>query len=144
VPEESDPPSTSYTPAKPGKDPTTTKTYTVIKPPPATAKRLPNAPPKVISHKELLNRVKDVQCYDAVPVNESEDAEVEKFIPMLEEYLKRTLAAASRVGHTINIWCFSPPMFSVRHPTNISQRHVYERLRLGHFLPPDFKVHGLE
>jgi len=118
VPEESDPP---FTPAKLGKDPATTKTYTVIKPPPATAKRLPNAPPKVISHKELLNRVKDVQCYDAVPVNESEDAEVEKFIPMLEEYLKLSDTQQTSPGAT---------------STN---DYVWDI-----FLPPDFKVHGLE
>lgn len=146
VSEESDPPSTSFVPTKPGKDPATTKAYTVIKPPPATAKRTPNVPPRVVSHKELLNRTKDVQCYDAVPVNDPEDAQaqVEKFIPMLEEYLKRTFAAASPVGHTINISRFYSPIFSVRHPTNIIRRHVCERLRLGHFLPPDFKVHGLE
>ena len=110
-------------------------------------RRPPNAPPKVISHKELLNRAQGVQCYDAIPVNEPEDAqaEVEKFIPMLEEYLKRTLNTVSRVAHIINICCF-PPLyrFSVGHPTYNIRRLVCKRLCLGHFLPPNLKVHGLE
>lgn len=108
MPAESDPQSAS-TPPKPTHDSATTKAYTIIKQPPVTSRRPPNAPPKVVSHKELLNRTQGVQCYDAVPVNEPEDAqaEVEKFIPLLEEYLKRTLKTVSRAKHTINICLFS-------------------------------------
>lgn len=111
-------------------------------------RRPSNAPPKVISHKELLNRNQGVQCYDAVPVNEAEDAKagLEKFIPMLEEYLKRTLKTASRSVHTINICCFFPfvHLFSVKRSAYNSRRLVHKRLRLGHFLPQNLKVDGLE
>lgn len=109
APAETNPPTPS---PKPAKDLATSKAYAIINPSPATAKRPPNAPPKVVSHK-LLNRAQDVQCYDAVPVSEPEEtqAEVEKFIPMLEEYLKRTLEAASLIAHTINICYF----FSLSH-----------------------------
>ena len=108
VPVESEPQPTSSAPPKSTHDSATTKAYTIINQPPTTARRPPNAPPKVVSHKELLNRTQGVQCYDAVPLNESEDAqaELEKFIPMLEEYLKRTLKAVFRAAHTINICCF--------------------------------------
>jgi len=111
VPAETDSQSTSSTPPKSTHDSATTKAYTIVKQPPAATRRPPSAPPKVVSHKELLNRAQGVQCYDAVPVNEPEDAqaEVEKFIPMLEEYLKRTLKTVPRVAHTINIRCF--PLF---------------------------------
>ncbi|KAF9778561.1 hypothetical protein BJ322DRAFT_1091239 [Thelephora terrestris] len=87
TPAETESPSPS---TKPGKDLAPSKAYAIVDPSPATARRPPNAPPKVVSHKELLNRAQDVQCYDAVPVSEPEEtqAEVEKFIPMLEEYLK--------------------------------------------------------
>ena len=107
MPAESDPQPTSSTPPKSTHDSATTKAYTIVNQPPVTARRPPSAPPKVVSHKELLNRTKGVQCYDAVPLNEPEDTQVEleKFIPMLEEYLKRTLKAVPRVAHTINT-CF--------------------------------------
>ncbi|KAF9651675.1 hypothetical protein BDM02DRAFT_3110452 [Thelephora ganbajun] len=90
VPTENDPQSTSSTPPESAQDSATAKAYAIVKQPPVTTRRPLNTPPKVVSHKELLNRTQDVQCYDAVPVNEPEDAqaEVEKFIPMLEEYLK--------------------------------------------------------
>lgn len=145
APAETNPPTPS---PKPAKDLATSKAYAIINPSPATAKRPPNAPPKVVSHK-LLNRAQDVQCYDAVPVSEPEEtqAEVEKFIPMLEEYLKRTPEAASLIAHTINICYFFFPLpcpFSVRHPANSVRRLFCERLCLGYFLPPNLKVHGLE
>jgi len=114
VPAESDPQSTPPTPPKSTHDSATAKAYAIVKQPLTTTRRPPNAPPKVVSHKELLNRTQGVQCYDAVPVNEPEDtqAEVEKFIPMLEEYLKRTLKTVFRVAHPINICCF-PPFVSI-------------------------------
>ena len=105
MPAESDPQSISSPPPKSTHDSTTTKAYTIIEQPSVTARRPPSAPPKVVSHKELLNRTQGVQCYDAVPVNEREDAqaELEKFIPMLEEYLKRTLKTVFRTAQSINI-----------------------------------------
>lgn len=108
VPAGNDPQPTLSTPPKSSHDSATTKAYTIINQPPVTTRRPPNAPPKVVSHKEVLNRTQGVQCYDAVPLNGPEDvqAELEKFIPMLEEYLKRTLKAVSQVAHTINICCF--------------------------------------
>ena len=114
APAETDSQSTSSTPPKSTHDSATAKAYTIVKQPLAATRRPPSAPPKVVSHKELLNRAQGVQCYDAVPVNEPEDAqaEVEKFIPMLEEYLKRTLKTVPRVAHTINICCF-PPFVSI-------------------------------
>jgi hypothetical protein len=146
-PVETEPHPVPPAPLKSAHDPATTKAYTIVKQPPATARRPPNAPPKVVSHKELLNRAQGVQCYDAVPVNEPEDAqaEVEKFIPMLEEYLKRTLKAVSRV-HAQSIYAVFLPLypFSIGHSAHNVRRLVCKRLRLGHFLPPNLKVYGLE
>ena len=109
-PAESDPNSVSPVPPK-----STPKSYTIINQPPVAARRPSNAPPKIISHKELANRNQGVQCFDAVPVNEPEDAKagLEKFIPMLEEYLKRTLKTVSRSAHTINIHRFFPSYISL-------------------------------
>ena len=108
VPAEADPQSAPPTPPKSTHDSAAAKAYTIVKQPPAATRRPPNAPPKVVSHKELRDRTQGIQCYDAIPVNEPEDAqaEVEKFIPMLEEYLKRTLKTVPRVAHMINICCF--------------------------------------
>lgn len=51
-----------------------------------------NAPPKVISHKDLLKPKQDFTYYDAVLASEKkakeEDEEMMNFMPMLEEYLK--------------------------------------------------------
>ena len=128
VPAKNDPQSTSPAHPEPTQDSATAKAYAIIKQPPVTTRRPPNAPPKVVSHKELLNRTQGVQCYDAVPVNEPEDtqAEVEKFIPMLEEYLKRTLKTVSRVAHTINICYFSSSLCtSIQCRTSSQQRRVH-------------------
>ena len=126
MPPGSDPQSTSPTPPKSTHDSATPKSYTIVKQPPATARRPPNAPPKVISHKELLKRPQGVQCYDAIPVNELQDAqaEVEKFIPMLEEYLKRTHKTAPRVAHTTNI-CYFLPFVSIQCQTSSHQRRAH-------------------
>jgi hypothetical protein len=51
----------------------------------------PTAPPKVVSHKEFLKSKSEFAYYDAVPTIEAnlkEDPEMDKFMPMLEEYLK--------------------------------------------------------
>ena len=142
-PAESDPRSVSPIPPK-----STPKAYAIVNQPPVAARRPSNAPPKIISHKELLNRTQGVQCYDAVPVNEPEDAKagLENFIPMLEEYLKRTLKIDSRSAHTMNICCFFPSVhfFSDEHPAYNTRHLVHKRLRLGHLLPQNLQVHGLE
>ena len=141
APTESDPPST------PATSPASTKTYTIVNQPPVTAKRPQNVPPRVIPHKDLLNRTQDVQCYDAVPVGKPQDtrSDVEKFIPMLEEYLKRT-PMSFPTTNMMNIYHLSPHLylFSIRHSTNDLRPLSCERLRLGYFLPQDCKVCRLE
>jgi hypothetical protein len=115
VPAERDPQPTPSPPPKSTHDSATAKAYAIINQPPVAARRPQNAPPKVVSHKELLNRSQGVQYYDAVPLDEPEaaHAEFEKFIPMLEEYLKRTLKAVFGVAHTINICCFFSPCIPI-------------------------------
>lgn len=56
----------------------------------ATSRRRPTSPPKVISAKDALQN--DFKMYDAVPADQGTamqplDSEVEKFLPMLQDYL---------------------------------------------------------
>lgn len=61
---------------------------------PSPRRGQPTAPPKVISHKDLLKPKPDFTYYDAVPAGskqaKDEDEEMKNFMPMLEEYLKST------------------------------------------------------
>ncbi|KAF8967109.1 hypothetical protein BDZ97DRAFT_566928 [Flammula alnicola] len=71
--------------------------YTIVdaEEPKAPSRRYPTAPPKVYSTKELEERrsQRDFKMYDAVPANEQpmvvdEPSEMDKFLPMLNDYLK--------------------------------------------------------
>jgi len=70
--------------------------YTIIKQdePKTDRPRLPTSPPKVISHKDLPQKKTDFKMYDAVLSGDGDssvptfDSEMEKFMPMLTNYLK--------------------------------------------------------
>ncbi|KAJ7366552.1 hypothetical protein DFH08DRAFT_909780 [Mycena albidolilacea] len=80
----------------------------------STRRRLPTSPPKVVSAKDVLPKPKDTgfKLYDAVlsadKSTAKSDEEMEKFMPMLNEYLKihdiSTSSSASSVSET-----FPPP-----------------------------------
>jgi len=59
---------------------------------PSSRRGPPTAPPKVISHKDLLKPKPDFTYYDAVLAAnkqaKEDDEEMMNFMPMLEEYLK--------------------------------------------------------
>ena len=95
-----------------------TKKYTVIKPTAeqsSSRRTPPTAPPKVISHKDLLKPKPDFTYYDAVLASEKqakiEDQEMNNFIPLLEEYLKRMwILRRYRCVHSV------PRIKSMTHP----------------------------
>ncbi|KAJ7465301.1 hypothetical protein FB451DRAFT_1488972 [Mycena latifolia] len=73
-----------------------------------TRRRLPTSPPKVVSAKDLPPKTKNTgfKLYDAVlaadkgPTAEA-DAEMEKFMPMLDEYLRLNDIAASASASSV-------------------------------------------
>ncbi|KAF8158231.1 hypothetical protein B0H34DRAFT_674684 [Crassisporium funariophilum] len=73
-----------------------TRRYTIIEhdQPVVPTRRFPTSPPKVLSSKEMETKKSvDFKMYDAIPttqpsVPEKEDAEMDKFLPMLNDYLK--------------------------------------------------------
>ncbi|KDR82625.1 hypothetical protein GALMADRAFT_238041 [Galerina marginata CBS 339.88] len=96
-------PPTNEAPLSPARIPTnlkddTPRRYTVVennqvKPP---SRRYPTAPPKVLSARELENRrrASDFKMYDAIPTSgeqpmeQDQPSEMDKFLPMLSDYLK--------------------------------------------------------
>lgn len=70
--------------------------YTIVKQeePGNDKPRLPTAPPKVVSHKDVPPKAADFKMYDAILAggekipSPSFDSDMEKFMPMLTDYLK--------------------------------------------------------
>jgi hypothetical protein len=89
--------------AQPLKTDDLARRYTVVQQPfehVNTRRMPPTAPPKVISHKETTKLKSDFAYYDAILAAEKEasskeDSEMDKFVPLLEEYLrsKHTITA---------------------------------------------------
>lgn len=91
------PPVAAAAPPQTPKKDDPSRRYTVVKQPseqPSPRRGPQNAPPKVISHKELLKPKQDFTYYDAILASEKaakeDDEEMKNFMPMLEEYLKST------------------------------------------------------
>lgn len=98
----------------------TVKRYTVVKRPDQESpsrKASLTAPPKVISHKDLHKQKPDFTYYDAVLAPERRgkmnDEDMTKFLPMLEDYLKRAFFFAHPVffvltGFSVSDISYSP------------------------------------
>jgi hypothetical protein len=99
-------PSPATSPIKESKFPLTSRQqkddasrrYTIVKQDNSESerRRLPTSPPKVISHKDLPSKKTDFKLYDAIlsgsdaagPPAPIFDSEMDKFMPMLTDYLK--------------------------------------------------------
>ncbi|KAF8208600.1 hypothetical protein K438DRAFT_1812540 [Mycena galopus ATCC 62051] len=112
------PPNPRASPSTPKDDPL--RRYKIIahdEEVPTTRRRLPTSPPKVVSAKDVLPKAKDTgfKLYDAVLSADKPAAagneEMDKFIPMLNEYLKLNDISAS--ASTSSIAETLPPSESV-------------------------------
>jgi len=84
------PPSPSHPPKDDG-----TRRYTIVQQEQyrGTISRFPTSPPKVLSSKDIARSPVDFKMYDAIPADQQslstdESSEVNKFLPMLNDYLK--------------------------------------------------------